>query len=227
MKGEVTFTQRSKFDPTFLNFTLASAGKYAQYVSKKFAEDVAAFRIHNLPPVPHKSGLSNYCRSTKELYNPRELEKSSIPPAGFGTQDQYPVGDLSGKLQNRNKDYYHHYLLPGSSSELSGLYWDIYLPLMGPHSIAHRGLVILTYNRSNVENISESQWGCSSISQYEKNGIYQKPMTTAQVLFRYPIVGRVLFRQAAEEYWQDTTVIFEYMIHADGSTLNNTFEHRW
>lgn len=48
-----------------------------------------------------------------------------------------------------------------------------------------------------------------------------------QVLFRYPVVGRVIFRQAADQPWQDTTVLFEYLIQADGSTQNNTFDHRW
>lgn len=227
IKGEVTFTQRSKFDPTFLNFTLESAGKHAHYVSRKFAENVSAFRIHKLPPVPHKVGKADYCHSTGELFDPRSLGKSSVPPPGFGTQDQYPIGDLSGKLQSRNKDYYHHYLLPGSSSELNGLYWDTFLPLQGLYSIANRGMVIYTYNRTNVENITESPWGCATINQYQRNGVYQKPMFTAQVLFRYPIVGRVLFRQPLEEPWRDTTVIFEYLIHADGSTQNNTFDHRW
>ncbi|XP_014088313.2 uncharacterized protein Rsod [Bactrocera oleae] len=227
IKGEITFTQRSRFDPTFLNFTLESAGKQARFVNRKFAEDVSAFRIHTLPPVPHRKGLPSYCESTGGLYNPRELDKSTIPPPGFGTQDQYPTGDLSGKLQSRNKDYYHNYLLPGASSELSGLYWDTFLPLQGLKSIAHRGMVIFTYNRTNVDNITENPWSCSTITQYLKNKLYQKPMYTAQVLLRYPVVGRVLFRQPVEEPWQDTTVIFEYLIHADGSTQNNTFEHRW
>ncbi|XP_061393687.1 uncharacterized protein LOC133329207 [Musca vetustissima] len=227
IKGEITMTQRSKFDPTFLNFTMNTVAENATNVARKFAEDVAAFRIHQLPPAPLKLGLPGYCESTGELYNPREVEKHQIPPAGYGTQDQYPIGDLSGKLQSRNKNYYHHYFLPGTSSELNGLYWDIFLPLQGLESIAHRSLVVYQYNRTQLDNITEMVWDCANINQYQPNGIYQKPMFTAQVLFRYPIVGRVLFRQPAEEPWQDTTVIFEYLIHADGSTQNNTFSHRW
>lgn len=226
INGEITMTQRSKFDPTFLNFSINTAGEHAQHVARKFAEDVAAFRIHQLPPVPLKMGKPDYCESTGSLYNPREIEKETIPPAGYGTQDQYPVGEISGKLQSRNKKYYHHSFLPGASSELNGLYWDVFLPLQGLDSIAYRSMVIYHYNRTNLENITEQIWHCGTINQYQKNG-YQKQMFTAQVLFRYPIVGRVLFRQPAEEPWQDTTVIFEYMIHADGSTQNNTFAHRW
>ncbi|XP_037950401.1 uncharacterized protein LOC119681315 [Teleopsis dalmanni] len=225
-KVELTMTQRSKFDPTFLNFTTVSTASQVHTIIRKFAEDVASYRVNMLPPVPYELGQSGYCQSTAQIYNPLELI-DNIPPPGYGTQDQYPIGDLSGKLQERNKDYYHHYILPGTSAELSGLYWDTYLPLQGIYSIAHRSLVINNYNRTNIENITESIWSCSTITQYQKNNIYQKPMFTAQVLFRYPIVGRVLFRQPAEESWQDTTILFEYLIHADGSTQNNTFSHRW
>jgi len=41
------------------------------------------------------------------------------------------------------------------------------------------------------------------------------------------VVGRVIFRQTAEQPWQDTTVLFEYLIQADGSTQNTTHDHRW
>jgi len=64
---------------------------------------------------------------------------------GFGTQEQYPIGDLSGKLQSRNKYQTHDYFLPGASSELSGIYWDVFLPLEGPNSIFHRGFSIQKY----------------------------------------------------------------------------------
>ncbi|XP_064552755.1 uncharacterized protein Rsod [Drosophila montana] len=225
VKGEVTFTQRSKFDPTFLNFTLSTP--HAPHVSRKFAEDVAAFRIHGLPPAPQRIGQPDYCETTGDLHNPRELQQEHVPPPGYGTQEQYALGDLSGKLQGRNKQYWHQYVLPGTSFELSGLYWDLYLPLQGRHSIAHRSLVIYTFNRSDVHNITKNIWGCSPLNQYQRNGVYQQPMFTAQVLFRYPIVGRVIFRQAAEQPWQDTTVLFEYLIQADGSTQNSTYEHRW
>lgn len=52
-------------------------------------------------------------------------------------------------------------------------------------------------------------------------------MFTAQVILRYPLVGRVLLRQPKDEPWTDTTILFEYLVHADGSNLNNSFEHRW
>lgn len=227
IKGEISFQQRSKFDPTFLNFTMRSASN-KPISNHKYAEDVSAFKINQLPPSPQKAADKNYCMTTDSIFDPRQTEiETTIPPPGFGTQDQYAIGDLSGKLQSRNKEYYHDYYIPVSSSELSGIYWDVFLPLQGPNSISHRGVVVYRYNRENPHNITSEPWTCGTISHYKKNGIHQVPMFTAQVLFRYPLVGRILFRQPKDEPWQDTIILFEYLIHADGSTQNNTDLHRW
>lgn len=70
-------------------------------------------------------------------------------------------------------------------------------------------------------------WICGSIVLYNQNFKYQKPIFTAQVQFRYPIVGQILFRQPLDEPWTDTSIFFDYIVHADGSSLNNSASHRW
>lgn len=57
---------------------------------------------------------------------------------GLGTQNQYPIGDLSGKLLRRNNET----ALVKEGQELVGEYWDTFLPLHGIYSIVHRSLVI-------------------------------------------------------------------------------------
>lgn len=37
----------------------------------------------------------------------------------------------------------------------------------------------------------------------------------------------MLFRQATDEPWSDTSILIEYLVHADGASLNNSFNHRW
>lgn len=59
-------------------------------------------------------------------------------PLGYGTQDQYPVGDLSGKLLGRNNAT----VLVEGGQELNGSHWDVFLPLRGKYSVVHRSLVI-------------------------------------------------------------------------------------
>lgn len=107
------------------------------------------------------------------------------------------------------------------------MYWDVFLPLEGPHSVYHRGLAIQKFNRSDPKNVTEQSWTCGNIALYQKNGLYQKPVDTAQVFYRYPIVGRILMRQPQDEPWQDTTIIIEYLIHADGAAIYDSNAHRW
>lgn len=70
-------------------------------------------------------------------------------------------------------------------------------------------------------------WICGNVVLYEPNFIHIKPIFTAEVLFRYPVVGRILFRQPKEEPFADTSIFIDYVIHADGSNVNNSADHRW
>lgn len=193
-----------------------------------YVRDLAGFKITSLSADPIKANTVNHCATSGPLYNPSNLEQKNLPPPGYGTQDQYAVGDLSGKLQNRNKNYPHNYLLPSSpGNELSGIYWDTFLPLEGQQSVVHRGISIEAIKREEGKPDDRLLLACATLTQYKSNRKYQTPMFTAQVLFRYPIVGRILFRQPKEDPSADTTIITEYLIHADGSALNNSDAHRW
>lgn len=59
---------------------------------------------------------------------------------GLGTQEEYPVGDLTGKLWNKETNTVKRIFQ--NSNELNGIYWDLYSPLIGAQSILLRGLVI-------------------------------------------------------------------------------------
>lgn len=52
-------------------------------------------------------------------------------------------------------------------------------------------------------------------------------MITAQVIIRYPIVGKIIFRQPRDEPEMDTTIIVEHLVHADGTALNDSVDHRY
>lgn len=226
IKGKVTIFQRTRFEPSWLNFTIASSSNEPRD-NAQFAQDVAGFKIYHLPSDPLFANRTDHCRTCGVMYNPSDIDETKLPPPGYGTQDQYPVGDLTGKLQNRNKKYAHDQFLPESSLELNGIYWDIFLPIEGKYSAVHRGVVIHRYNRSDTTNITQSIWTCGTLSIYDRRTLFQTAMLTLEVLFRYPIVGRVLFRQPRDEPWTDTTILVEYLIHADGSTQNTSTDHRW
>lgn len=226
IKGQITMTQRFKFEPTWLNFSLTSASNDFR-ANHEMARDMAAISIRSLPPDPVMAGDRNRrCQSSGRILNPTNTDLDKLPPSGFGTQDQYAVGDLTGKLLNRNENYPHQFFINGSR-ELSGIYWDVFLPLEGADSIADRGVLVELYNRTAANPNTALAATCGTLILYDKRVGYQKAMSTGEVLFRYPIVGRVIFRQPRDEPWSDTTIIVEYLIHADGATVNNTDAHRW
>lgn len=85
-------------------------------------------------------------------------------------------------------------------------------------------IVVLRYNET--DNTGIIPWVCGTMMHHLPNNAGQMPMFTAEVIFRYPIVGRIIFRQPKHDPLMDTTVIIENLVHADGSSLNNSAGHR-
>ncbi|XP_011873780.1 PREDICTED: uncharacterized protein LOC105565305 [Vollenhovia emeryi] len=224
IRGQVSAIQETPFNPTWINISLTTINDLETRL--RYATKVASYRIHELPPEPTKNvgNIIDPCLTTKKLFNPLNIVEKTTPPAGFGTQDQYAIGDLSGKLQDRKEGSYHNDILPGSA-KLSGIYWDTYLPLSGIHSIVHRSLVLYKYNETDKTGMTP--WVCGAFTPYTPHTDWQMPMYTAEVVFRYPIVGRILFRQPRDDPEMDTTIIIEHLVHADGNAINNTADHRW
>lgn len=141
IKGELTMFQRSKFEPTWLNFSFTSSDGSLKS-NFEYAKNIASYTIHDLPPSPLYANADNYCATSGKVFNPSAMKDHNLPPPGFGTQEQYFAGDLSGKLTGRNKMEKHQYVIPDGTNELSGIYWDLYLPLFGKHSVVNRGFVM-------------------------------------------------------------------------------------
>ncbi|XP_063233143.1 uncharacterized protein LOC134536961 [Bacillus rossius redtenbacheri] len=178
------------------------------------ATTFSVYKVHELPPLPRDLRATERCLTAGGMYNPggRTAEEAT------GSQDSYAVGDLSGK--------HNKWRRPQTLPELFPRLWDVFLPLQGPHSVAHRTLVL--YRPAANGSASQEPWMCGTLLWYEPGTDPRKvPVSTAEAVYRYPIVGRIVFRQPAERPWADTTVLVEYLVHADGTSQNNTFEHRW
>nr|CAD7402226.1 unnamed protein product [Timema poppensis] len=214
IKGDVTLVQRSLFDPTWLQMNLSSAQdvQAGQPVTK-----LAAYKVHNLPPLPNSMQTDEYCSTTGGMYNPTDISAEQAS----GSQDSYATGDLNGKHNIWRKEQ--------TLKEVNSKYWDVFLPLQGHYSVAHRSIVLYR----SVKNTTTSMdtpvpWVCGTLAHYTSGAhSWKLPMFTTLVVFRYPIVGRIVFRQPSEQPWADTTIIIEYLIHADGTSQNNTIDHRW
>lgn len=229
MRGEVRAWQRTRFEPAWLNVSMAAASG-ALLASAEVARDLGAVAVHELPPNPLLAGSkrpAEHCASAGRLlqHPGAASDEMRVPPPGYGTQDQYAVGDLTGKLLQRSARYEHRYL--GGSAELNGIYWDAFLALSGPQSVVHRGLSVQLRSAAGAAGDDGIHVACGTFELYDAQNGQRTAMRSAQVLFRYPIVGRVLLRQPRDEWWSDTTVLVEYLIHADGAQINNTDEHRW
>lgn len=215
MRGEMTLTQNGRFEPTWVNVTVNPTDNDFQ-TGQKYALKLTRMEITNLPPQPSlRSNVTHYCNSSGPIFNPLQVDLETIPPAGYGTQDQYAIGDLTGKLLNHNADPSSAVFFRTQSQELSGTYWDLYLPLYGMNSVVHRNVVF----KDNI--------GCGSLLPYSSDKKSVLPMTTVEILYKYPIVGRVLLRQPKEQPWEETVVLFEYLILADGNKPVDSYDHRW
>lgn len=111
---ELTVWQKSKFEITNV------------YNKVETDQNDITLRVNEMPLIPKtfktSSNINNNCLGIGYIFNP--TGKQFPAEAERLTQDQYAIGDLSGKF---NYD---------SSS------WDIFLPLFGRHSVIHRSLVL-------------------------------------------------------------------------------------
>ncbi|XP_071440833.1 uncharacterized protein Rsod [Hetaerina americana] len=212
----VKLTQYSPFEPTRVDVN-ATPTLAASVLSSWDTH----LRIHEYP-LPPISGLgANFhrkrnitrgdprCSEVGYVYNPKSgtPTDSNIPRPGGGTQDRYFLGDLGGK----------HGLFPVGVGVTPRTLWDAYLPLHGKSSVAHRTLVAHTILQNKDEQ--EEPLSCAPL-------VPELPVTTAVAKFRYPCVGRILFRQVTGDPWADTSVFVEYLTYTDGSK-NDTDGHRW
>ncbi|XP_023224241.1 uncharacterized protein LOC111625338 [Centruroides sculpturatus] len=191
VKGYIRFSQSYRMDPTVVTIDL-----------KNLRGRGSGFHVHMFPVPYHINQNDNLCGATGGHYNPFQIDPSTSPKPGLGTNDQYELGDLSGKYGLLDAgpifDFYFN------------IHADFNLPLFGTYSIVGRSVVI--------HRPDGSRWICSTIG-------YPEPVTIAHANFMHPVVGRVVFKQQAGNPWGETTV-HAWLSYSDG-TQNNTENHRW
>ncbi|XP_075034865.1 uncharacterized protein LOC142097151 isoform X2 [Mixophyes fleayi] len=127
-QGELTASQASDNDPTLVDINFQGLKGLA-----------GGFHIHQLPV---SGGADNPCSNTliRGHFNPFNVNVSTSPTAGNGTDDEYEVGDISGRqgsLANRDT--------------MSKQFTDMNLPLSGTNSVLGRSLVIHYANGSRMQ----------------------------------------------------------------------------
>ncbi|OCT64595.1 uncharacterized protein LOC121398191 [Xenopus laevis] len=127
-QGMLTASQISDLDPTTVNITF-----------HELKNRSGGYHIHQLPVI---SGSMDPCSNSliKGHFNPFGVNVSTSPPAGNGTDDEYEMGDISGRRG----------LLMGKD-HLVTQFTDTNFPLSGTHSILGRSLVIHYTNGSRMQ----------------------------------------------------------------------------
>ncbi|UYV71581.1 hypothetical protein LAZ67_8003737 [Cordylochernes scorpioides] len=193
VKGHILFSQRYRMDPTVVTVNIKNLrGRGSEYY------------VHDFPVPLRYSKDDQLCSidSIGNIYNPYGVDTSKTSSLEKGTNDQYEIGNLSGKYGKLDEmvllDFYF------------GIYADFNLPLFGSYSIVGRSVGI--YNKEG------RRWICATIG-------YPASMRTGIATFTYPVVGRVIFRQEEGNPFGETTVYGE-LSYGDGS-VNNTENHRF
>ena len=192
VKGEFTFKQNYRTDPTIITVRLDNLRGRGKY-----------YHVHEFPFLQRQLKGASPCseESVGGHHNPFAVENKLNPLAS--TNDQYEVGDLSGK----------HGTLPEEQS-ISTFYFnshvDFNLPLFGVHSIVGRSIVI--------HSDDGTRWICANIG-------YPDRTIVAKATFYFPVIGQITFRQQHDDPLGDTTV-HGSLQYADW-TVNTTHNHIW
>ncbi|XP_073505074.1 uncharacterized protein [Phyllobates terribilis] len=161
-QGELQASQSSEFDPTSVQISFRGLQGLA-----------GGFHIHLLPV---NGALENPCSSAliRGHFNPFSVDMSTSPAAGNGTDDEYEVGDISGRRGSLH-----------DQENVTKEYIDLNFPLSGPYSILGRSLVIHYTNGSRMQ--------CTSLLQeLTSDGEWVR----ASAEFSGNISGRISLRQA-------------------------------
>nr|XP_027206305.1 uncharacterized protein LOC113799809 [Dermatophagoides pteronyssinus] len=193
VKGDIMLKQNYKIDPTIMTIKLDNLRGRGRY-----------YYIHQFPIVQKQTKNDDLCGQVGDRYNPFNIDSSQnlTTTTIQDTNDQYEVGDLSGKH--------------GTLSQIQDIqtyfnsHIDFNLPLFGVHSVVGRSIVI---HKSDGQ-----RWICANIA-------YPGQTIIAKATFYYPIVGSIIFRQQIDEPLTETTVLGE-LFYADGNQ-NITRNHPW
>ncbi|XP_002734284.1 uncharacterized protein LOC100377119, partial [Saccoglossus kowalevskii] len=182
--GTISFSQSSSLHPTLVEVNLNNLQNQAH-----------TYHVHEFP-VPHRKTTDDSLCNSYSVgghWNPYNVVDS---PA-TGTNDQYEIGDLSGKYGTI------------SGTSFSGSYIDFNLPLFGQNSIIGRSIVI--------HKSDGSRWVCANIN-------YPTSTLTAIAVFNAPIGGYIMMRQDDNDPFSDTSVFVD-IAYVDGTV--RTTNHDW
>ncbi|XP_068710245.1 uncharacterized protein [Montipora foliosa] len=200
--GYFRFTQRSPFDPTITEISLTGLKRKAE-----------GYHVHNYPmPWGSKFTGSETCAGGNlgGHWNSFGVDVKSSPFPGTGTNDEYEIGDLSGKYGSfYNYTYYNK------------THFDFNLPLFGKNSIHGRSIVI-----HKTKAMGSSRWVCADNPTVVNRDVLMKAIVT----FKGPALeGYILLTQqkSHEQFMaSEETSIYIDLNYATNSS-KKSLDHQW
>lgn len=191
VKGTFKFRQVSPFDVTDYSVSLMNLRSMA-----------SAYHVHNFPLPQRRTTWDNLCGNDNlggHLDPFGKKPSGSYPQSMNETQDQYEIGDLSGR----------HGFMKGLDT-FEEYFKDWNLPLFGKNSIIGRSVVVHYPN--------STRWVCSTIG-------YPGEVLSAEAIFKGPVSGRIVFRQLKSNPYSDLSIFMDLSYTNSSSTP--TSDHLW
>ncbi|XP_078358913.1 uncharacterized protein LOC144643510 isoform X2 [Oculina patagonica] len=205
VSGYFKFTQSSPFDPATTEIKLSGLQKKAQ-----------GYHVHAYPsPSYMHLTPSQSCQGliAGDHWNPFNIDLNKSPPAGTGTDDEYEIGDLSGK--------YGSFL---NLTTYEKTHTDYNLPLFGRNSIQGRSVVI---HKLKIQD-NNARWVCDNLVLVVDPATSYVMKATAN--FTGPkLTGVILmdqyFSSKPDTAGQESTIFIDIKYTEDRST--ETSGHKW
>ncbi|XP_037076792.1 uncharacterized protein LOC119097959 [Pollicipes pollicipes] len=199
ISGKVEFIQESPYSITNTETDLMGLEGIA-----------GGYHIH-LVPVHRDNEFPCHNIALGGHYNPYKLNPATSPPPGYGSSDQYEMGDMSGK-----------YGMLTNQSAVERFNNDTNLQLFGPQTVLGRSVVI---HRAG----DNSRWACGNILWgYSSSEARQ---VTAIASFHHPkgyAWGYIRFSQLVYHTGgRSETVIELNLRHPGANDRNVTSNHNW
>ncbi|XP_040583567.1 uncharacterized protein Rsod [Lepeophtheirus salmonis] len=170
----------------------------------------ASYHVHK---IPLQSQLEFPCTgdAVGGHFNPFEIDPSQSPRNQTGTDDQYEIGDLSGK-----------YGFVTDMNDIREVYHDTNLPLFGPNSIVGRSIVI-------HKKVKAARWACATLGWGFDPDEAREVRIVAS--FHHPngfAWGYIRFRQVIYRDGSFTPAVMEVRLKYPGQTnKDKTNDHNW
>ncbi|XP_078358914.1 uncharacterized protein LOC144643511 isoform X1 [Oculina patagonica] len=204
VSGYFKITQRSPFDPSITEIDVTGLKKESQ-----------GYHVHNYP-MPwqmHYTG-SESCAGGNlgGHWNPFGVDVKSSPAPGSGTNDEYEIGDLSGK--------YGTFL---NLSSYRGKHYDYNLPLFGKNSIQGRSIVI-----HKMKMMGSGRWVCADVHQVADGDnmfvMKTKITFTGPTLKGYMLL--VQYKSHDKFMTSEETSIYVDLAYSSNSSIKSV-DHNW